>query len=77
MKEVYGGPGFGEEVALARAEQVCALREVSDAAVHRTPLGVAGECVSTPSLGAVVCKGTSECVVVVVDVLLNCGELRA
>ena len=32
--------------------------------------------VSTPILGAVVCKGTSECGGVV-DVLLNCGEVRA
>jgi hypothetical protein len=32
--------------------------------------------VSTPFLGAVVCKGTSECGGVV-DVLLNCGEVRA
>ena len=36
----------------------------------------AGAAVGLPFLGAVFCKGTSECVGVV-DVLLNCGEVRA
>ena len=34
------------------------------------------DAVGLPFLGAVFCKGTSECVGVV-DVLLNCGEVRA